>query len=117
MCPTLLEFPSRNLHLCFRCWFTIDQIAFRDQSWQSGQIPLRFSLTRFASSPEHTRRENRRRRSRPTRVLLDSAKIEGGQVAPGRAAREQFVMRASPDNKQLSQTDAEQLALPFIEAA
>jgi hypothetical protein len=62
-CAVPIEDGERDPYKCFRCWFMLDQITFRDQSWQVGQTPLPFSTTRFASSPDHTRAERRKPRA------------------------------------------------------
>jgi hypothetical protein len=85
MCGRLLEPRVPRIHLCFRCWFIVDQLAFRAESWQAGQIPLRFSLTRFAGSPEHTRRGRRKR------VFIPPPQDEKPVLRRNRTAREQHV--------------------------
>lgn len=49
---------------CPRCALQFELLILRDRAGQVGQMPLRFSLTRTARSPEWTRAANRSRRKR-----------------------------------------------------
>ena len=107
MCGRLVDDSEPRAHLCFKCWFTVDQLAFRDWSWQHHQAPLRFSFTRFASTPKHVP-------ARRARVVLRRESIE---ARPERGPDDTVRAPLFPAPSEPTIVLDLQLALPFRGAA